>query len=132
MQMRCLRIPLQCVASLIWALAGVSKIVTPAPALVAGFALGPGFVVAFGLLEILIASFMWVPALRRGAAFVSMLAASLFAAAMLAGVVAPETCACFGALKLAKARHLMVVSLMVVVSAAAVLIDRHSDSQGVT
>ena len=115
---------LRAVASLAWAIAGISKLVAPASAKVADVEIGVPVTLLIGALEIGLASAWWIPLSRRGVAHLSLWLASLFAILMITGLVDPKTCACFGRLQVEKARHLVVLATMIVVSAAMILLDQ--------
>jgi hypothetical protein len=121
---------LQCLASLGWASAGVAKTLFPAPAVVGGVAVAVPLVIMVGLLEIGIAAAWWLPSVRKHAAFVGMVAASVFAISIIGGVVTPETCACFGSLQVSKSRHLMALGLLIVISALHILSSNEDSHVG--
>lgn len=104
-------------ASSAWLIAGIAKVTMPAPAEVSGISISSQAVLAFGIIEIS-AAVAWLLNPRKPiAATVSLLTASSFAVGILVGLVTPETCACFGSLKLSVQKHLLAIGFIIVSSA---------------
>jgi hypothetical protein len=121
----CVLFGLRAIASSVWAFAGATKLLAPAPAKLGDFDIGVPFMVLLGALELGISVAWWVVCCRRRVINLSLWIASLFALATITGVVDPRTCACFGRLQVEKARHLMMLAAIIVASAATALLDKN-------
>ena len=75
------------------------------------------------------ASAWWFPRARRVAAMIGLGMVVVLALAMLVGVIDPETCGCFGRLRVSRARHIFALGLLAILSSLGVLLDPRADLQ---
>lgn len=118
-----IRITIRGLASAAWLLAGLAKIIFPSEARIGSAILSEEWVLGIGAYELLLAAAWWIPRLRRFGALTGLATVLIFATAMLAGWVSPETCGCFGELKVSEARHKFALGLLAILGSLGLLLE---------
>lgn len=101
-------------ASVIWAVAGISKILTFAQGRVGSLLVAPEVMAIVGLAELTLAVGWWIPPLKRPFGLVGVALGVVFGMMIVLGLLHSESCGCFGSLRVSRARHLLVVGVLVI------------------
>lgn len=114
------------VASSGWALAGILKILAFARGRVGVLAVPAEAMAAVGAMELVLAIGWWIPRLKRPLGLAGVVLAIAFGVLILLGLLDAESCGCFGSLRVSRARHLLVIGVLVASGSLAMIFDDYA------